>query len=89
LKEELTAEGVSITTEQTFKSTDQDFRTQLNAVKQSNLDAIVVSALSQPAILIMKQARELGITQPFSRSLAATASTRRWCCATLGRPLKG
>ena len=67
MKEELTTEGVGITTEQTFKSTDQDFRTQLNAVKQNNPDAIVVSALSQPAILIMKQARELGITQPFIR----------------------
>ena len=61
MKEALTANGVEILTTETFQSGDTDFSEQLTRIKDSNPDAIFVSALppDKPEILI--QARQLGI----------------------------
>jgi branched-chain amino acid transport system substrate-binding protein len=59
---ELQKNGITILSEQTFSTSDVDFKAQLNAVKADNPDAIVVSALAKPAQLIMQQARnDVGI----------------------------
>ncbi len=63
-KASLTEAGIEIVTEQTFATEDDDFRSQLTEIKGKNPDAIVVSALANPATQIMIQARQLGITQP-------------------------
>ena len=61
MRESLTANGVEILTTETFQSGDTDFSAQLTRIKDSNPDAIFVSALppDKPEILI--QARQLGI----------------------------
>ena len=75
-KKALQANGVQITTEQTFAKGDKDFSAQLTVIKGGNPDAIVVSALADEAAGIVAQARRLGIDAR-CRSSAATASTRR------------
>ena len=61
MRESLTANGVEILTTETFQSGDTDFSAQLTRIKDSNPDAIFVSALppDKPEILI--QARQLSI----------------------------
>ncbi len=61
MRESLTANGVEILTTETFQSGDTDFSEQLTRIKDSNPDAIFVSALppDKPEILI--QAHQLGI----------------------------
>lgn len=59
---ELQKNGVEILSEQTFSTTDTDYKTQLTAIKGENPDAIVVSALAKPAQTILQQARnDVGI----------------------------
>ena len=61
MREALTANGIKILTTETFQSSHTDFSEQLTRIKDSNPDAIFVSALppDKPEILI--QARQLGI----------------------------
>jgi branched-chain amino acid transport system substrate-binding protein len=63
-KQALADNGIEIVSEQTFSTNDQDFRAQLTEIKGKSPDAVVVSALANPATQIMVQARQLGITQP-------------------------
>ncbi len=59
---ELQKNNIKILSEQTFSTNDTDFKTQLQAVKGDNPDAIVVSALAGPAQIILQQARnDVGI----------------------------
>lgn len=59
---ELGKNGIQIINEQTFATTDTDYKTQLTAIKGDNPDAIVVSALAKPAQTILQQARrDVGI----------------------------
>jgi branched-chain amino acid transport system substrate-binding protein len=59
---ELQKNGVEILSEQTFSTTDTDYKTQLTAIKGESPDAIVVSALAKPAQTILQQARnDVGI----------------------------
>jgi len=61
-RKELQANGIQILSEQTFSTTDIDYKTQLTAIKAENPDAIVVSALAKPAQTIIQQARrDVGI----------------------------
>ena len=59
-KKALDDNGIQITSTQTYGANDTDYSAQLTAIKQTNPDAIVVSALAEGA-QIAKQARELGI----------------------------
>jgi branched-chain amino acid transport system substrate-binding protein len=52
--------GIQITSTQTYGANDTDYSAQLTAIKGTNPDAIIVSALTEGAN-IAKQARELGI----------------------------
>ena len=78
MKEALTANGVEILTTETFQSGDTDFSEQLTRIKDSNPDAIFVSALppDKPEILI--QARQLGIPDsvPFIINTLTTADVQ-------------
>jgi branched-chain amino acid transport system substrate-binding protein len=57
-------EGVDVAEEITFSKADTDFRSLLTQAKESEPDAIVVSALIEAAIPLVTQARELGIDVP-------------------------
>jgi branched-chain amino acid transport system substrate-binding protein len=59
---ELQKNNIQILSEQTFSTADTDYRTQLTQIKGENPDAIVVSALANPAQAILQQARrDVGI----------------------------
>lgn len=59
---EIRNNGIQIINEQTFSSTDSDYKAQLTAIKADKPDAIVVSALARPAQMILRQARrDVGI----------------------------
>src|SRR5205814_1812092 len=61
-KAELQKNNIKILSEQTFASTDTDYKAQLTAIKADNPDAIVVSALAAPAQTILQEARnDVGI----------------------------
>lgn len=60
-KAALQANNVQILTEETFGTADVDFTPQLTKVKGMNPDAIVVSALVDPASRIIEQKSKLGI----------------------------
>ena len=61
LKEALAANGVEVVISETFQSGETDFSAQLTRIKESNADAVFVSApiVKPPEILI--QGRKLGI----------------------------
>jgi branched-chain amino acid transport system substrate-binding protein len=59
-KKALDANGIQITSTQTYGMNDTDYSAQLTAIKGTNPDAIIVSSLAEGA-QIAKQARELGI----------------------------
>ena len=50
---------------ETFADKDTDFSAQLTKIAALKPDAVMVSGLYQEAALIMKKAREIGITVPF------------------------
>src|SRR5919202_2490402 len=56
---QLKANGIEITTTQTFASTDKDFAAQLTQSKNGSPDAIFVAALIAAAVGIVQQARQL------------------------------
>lgn len=64
-KETFTASGGQIVSEKNFSEGDKDFRAQLTAVKASGADAVFVPSYYTEAALIVRQARDLGITAPF------------------------
>jgi branched-chain amino acid transport system substrate-binding protein len=59
-----TAAGGSIVAEQTYNGGDKDFKGQLTAIKAANPDAIIVTGYYTDVGLIVKEARQLGITVP-------------------------
>jgi branched-chain amino acid transport system substrate-binding protein len=50
--------------EESFRSGDRDFKAQLTKIKAANPDAIFVPGYYGEAVLIIRQAREVGITVP-------------------------
>ncbi len=60
----LDKQGIKIVDTETFSTSDKDFSAQLAKVKDAKPDAIVVSALLDPAVGVTTQARKLGMTQP-------------------------
>ena len=56
--------GGQVVYEQAYSAGDQDFRSQLTAIKARNPEAIIVPGYYTEAGLIARQARELGITVP-------------------------
>ena len=64
-RETFTAGGGQIVAENNFSEGDKDFRAQLTAVKAAGAEAVFVPSYYTEAALIVRQARELGITVPF------------------------
>jgi branched-chain amino acid transport system substrate-binding protein len=64
-RERLKALGGDVAIEQKFSEGDKDFRAQLTAIRTIKPDAIAITGFYTEAALIMKQARDLGITVPF------------------------
>jgi len=64
-KETFTASGGEIATEKNFSEGDKDFRAQLTAVKAAGVDAVFVPGYYTESALIVRQARDLGLTVPF------------------------
>jgi len=64
-KETFTAGGGEIGAEKNFSEGDKDFRAQLTAVKAAGVDAVFVPGYYTEAALIVRQARDLGLTVPF------------------------
>ena len=64
-RETFTAGGGEIVAENNFSEGDKDFRAQLTAVKAAGAEAVFVPSYYTEAALIVRQARELGITVPF------------------------
>lgn len=58
------AVGVDVIGVETFADKDTDFSAQLTKIKALNPDVILMAALYQEGALIMKKAREMGITTP-------------------------
>lgn len=52
---------LSVVDTETFATGDKDFSTQLTKIKGAHPDAILVGALAKEAVLILTQARQLGI----------------------------
>jgi branched-chain amino acid transport system substrate-binding protein len=63
-QEAIDEQGLEVTTTQTFAKGDTDFSAQLTEAKQSDPDALVVSALAEEGALIIGQARDLGLDVP-------------------------
>ncbi len=63
-KQRFLAEGGSVLIEQKFSSGDKDFKAQLTAIKAMKPEAIFAPCYYTEAGLIVRQARELGITVP-------------------------
>ena len=61
VKEALAANGVEILTTETFQTGETDFSAQLTRIKESNPDAIFISAAVTETPEIMIQGRQLGI----------------------------
>ncbi|MEJ1972413.1 MAG: ABC transporter substrate-binding protein [Lacunisphaera sp.] len=64
-KETFTANGGEVAAEKNFSEGDKDFRAQLTAVKAAGVDAVFVPGYYTEAALIVRQARDLGLTVPF------------------------
>jgi branched-chain amino acid transport system substrate-binding protein len=64
-KKEFVAGGGIIVGEQSYSGGDKDFSSQLTAIKAENPEVIFLPAYYTEAPLIIRQARQLGITAPF------------------------
>ncbi len=64
-KETFAAGGGEIAAEQRFSEGDKDFRAQLTAIRAAGVEAVFVPAYYTEAALLVRQARELGMTIPF------------------------
>lgn len=63
-QEELKKMGVEVVATETFADKDTDFSAQLTKIQAANPDVICVAGLYQEGALIVKKAREMGMTQP-------------------------
>jgi branched-chain amino acid transport system substrate-binding protein len=63
-RQSFTRRGGEVISEQKYSSRDTDFNAQLTAIKSSNPEAIFIPGYYQEAGLIIRQARQLGITVP-------------------------
>jgi len=64
-RQEYGADGGVIPVEQKYSEGDKDFRAQLTAIGAAGCDAVFVPGYYTEAALIVRQARDLGLTMPF------------------------
>ena len=58
------ADGGKVSAEQVYNGSDKDFKGQLTAIKAAGPDAILITGYYTDVALIVKQAKQLGITVP-------------------------
>ncbi|MGG1215410.1 ABC transporter substrate-binding protein [Micromonospora provocatoris] len=63
-KDTITKSGGKVVKEEAYVAKDTDFRTQLTNIKSANPDFIFIPGYYEEVGLIVKQAREMGITVP-------------------------
>jgi branched-chain amino acid transport system substrate-binding protein len=63
-RERFTAGGGTVVAEQRFSGGDKDFRAQLTALKAAGIEAVFAPCYYHSGGLILRQARDLGITLP-------------------------
>ena len=63
-KKSAAAAGLEIADIESFSQKDTDFSPQLTKIKSLNVDALLVSALVEPASGVVLQSRQLGMTMP-------------------------
>lgn len=56
--------GYPVIIEERFSDGDTDFKTQLERIKKTNADAILIWGNAKESALILKQLREIGLNQP-------------------------
>lgn len=66
LKKELAARGITTVSADVFKQKETDFLPVLTRLKGTKIDALVVYALDQDLVNIMKQYRQLGLRVPLT-----------------------
>lgn len=64
-RETFTASGGTVAVEQKYSEGDKDFRAQLTAVKAAGVEAVFVPGYYTESALMVRQARDLGLTVPF------------------------
>jgi branched-chain amino acid transport system substrate-binding protein len=64
-REPFAANGGTIVAEQKYTSGDKDFKAQLTAIKAASPDAVCLPGYYTEVGLIVRQARQLGMTMPF------------------------
>jgi branched-chain amino acid transport system substrate-binding protein len=64
-RDTFTKGGGAVAVEQKYSEGDKDFRAQLTAIKAAGVDAVFVPGYYTEAALVVRQARDLGITVPF------------------------
>jgi branched-chain amino acid transport system substrate-binding protein len=64
-RDTFTKAGGKIAVEQKYSEGDKDFRAQLTAVKAAGVEAVFVPGYYTESALIVRQARDLGLTIPF------------------------
>jgi branched-chain amino acid transport system substrate-binding protein len=64
-KEEFMKLGGTIVGEQSYSTGDTDFRAQLTSIRAARPDVVYVPGYYQEVALIVKQARQIGLTMPF------------------------
>lgn len=65
IEKTLKDKGIEIIATETFADKDTDYSAQLTKIASLKPDAVMVSSLYQEAALVLKKAREIGITVPF------------------------
>jgi branched-chain amino acid transport system substrate-binding protein len=63
------AAGAKIVDEEVYGKTDRDYRTQLSKIKSSGADCVFAPNYIQGLVITAKQAKQLGLTQPFVGAL--------------------
>ena len=64
-RETFTGNGGTVAVEQKYSEGDKDFRAQLTAVKAAGVEAVFVPGYYTESALMVRQARDLGLTVPF------------------------
>ena len=64
-RDTFTKAGGTVAIEQKYTEGDKDFRAQLTAIKAAGVEAVFVPGYYTEAALIVRQARDLGLTTPF------------------------
>ena len=64
-RQDFTPSGGTLVADESYSKTDRDFRAQLTKIKAANPDAVYLPGYYTQIVLIVRQARDLGLNCPF------------------------